>query len=83
MQYCRAGAANPRQKGENTMETKCKEMKCKEMKCKDCKYFTKDRCSSYSRSGWCVHEKWKGGCWSGHSPLMGCGTKACKDFKQK
>ena len=28
----------------NTTETKCKEMKCK-----DCKYFTKDRCSSYSR----------------------------------
>lgn len=65
------------------METKCTETKCKEMKCKDCKYFTKDRCSSYSRSGWCVHEKWKGGCWGDKSPLMGCGTMACGDFKQK
>lgn len=55
----------------------------KSMKCKDCKYFVKDKCSSYSRSGWCTHVRWKGDLWGDCSPLMGCGTKACKDFKQK
>lgn len=65
------------------METKCTETKRKEMKCKDCKYFVKERCGSYSRSGRCIHEKWSDGCWGGNSPLMGYGTLACGDFKQK
>nr|DAT25104.1 MAG TPA: hypothetical protein [Caudoviricetes sp.] len=59
-----------------------KEMKCKEMKCKDCKYYQKERIPR-SRSGWCLHEKWKNGCWGDHSPLIGCGTMACGDFQHR
>lgn len=53
-------------------------------KCKDCKWFQREHLSG-SRSGWCIHEKWKdnknyGG---GKSYLMGCGTIACNDFQKK
>lgn len=71
-------------KGRIEMEMKL-EMKLeneKVMKCKDCKYFQKERLPR-SKSGWCLHEKWKNGCWGDHSPLIGCGTFACGDFKQR
>ena len=51
------------------------------LKCKDCKYFRKEKISR-SRSGVCVHEKWKNGPWGDTSPLMGCNTHACNLFKK-
>lgn len=51
-------------------------------KCKDCKYFRRENIRA-SRSGVCVHEKWKEveKYYGGTSPLIGCGTHACELFK--
>ena len=52
-------------------------------KCKDCRWFCREGLRT-SRSGWCVHEKWKDSKdFNGKSYLMGCGTKAWKDFQKK
>lgn len=51
-------------------------------KCKDCRYFKREAIRA-SRSGVCTHEMWKENkTWGGTSPLMGCGTRACENFKR-
>ena len=77
---------NHRKEIENSQLKEDKEMTNKNnnevvRKCKDCKYFKREAIRA-SRSGVCTHEMWKNKGGGGTSCSMGCGTKACENFKR-